>query len=131
MYSDDSDIQPREGDGPVRRVLQAYSDGQDAPGLSRYDQDGRRYNGEESLSIQKAEQSARLLQQQLAPSEPESIDWLAELTHDAIIAVMSAVDVNGLPRSTNHNLEVEQQVSQVIVSVRNLLYVSCAHLALS
>ena len=60
------------------------------------------------------------------PSKPESIDWLAELTRDAIIAVMSAVDVNGLPRSANHDLEVEQQVSQVNVSVRNLLYVSCA-----
>ena len=32
VHSDNSDIQQQEGDGPVQRVLQAYSDGQDTPG---------------------------------------------------------------------------------------------------
>jgi son of sevenless-like protein len=128
VYSDDSDIQPREGDGIVRhRLLQQHPDGNEIPGLSRHDQEGHRYNNsEDSSNVQKAEQSARLLQQQLAPPDPEPIELLAELTHDAIIAVMSAVDVNGLPRNANQDLEVEQQVSSVIVAVRNLLYVSCA-----
>ena len=47
---------------------------------------------------------------------------MAEVTHDAIIAITSAV----LPRSADQDLEVEQPVAQVIVSVRNLLYVPCA-----
>ena len=122
MHSYDSDIQLREGDRPAQRALQAYSNGWDASGLSCYDQDGRGYSGNESSSIQKADQSACLPQQQLAPSEPELINWLAEVTHDAIIAITSAV----LPRSTDQDLEVEQPVAQVIVSVRNLLYVPCA-----
>ena len=93
--------------------------------MSCYDQDGCMYNGKESSSIQKVEQSACLLQQQLVLSDSELIIWLAESTHSAIIAVVSAVDVNDLSRSANHNLEVEQHVAEAIVSVCNLQYASC------
>ena len=129
VYSDDSDVQPHDGETLARlRHVQQYQDGMEAPGLSRYDQDAEGYNdrGEGMSSIQKAEDSARLLQQQLVAPEPESIETLSELTREAIIVVMSAVDDNGLPRSADHDKEVEHHVLSVIIAVRNLLYVSCA-----
>jgi son of sevenless len=110
VYSDDSDIQPKDAEGAIRppRGLNA-TPGPDAdPGQTP------------------AERSAMLLQEALAPPVPETIDTLADMTRDAIIVVMAAVDDNGLPKGVDHDKEVEQNVTSVVVAVRNLLYVSCA-----
>ncbi|EJC97980.1 ras GEF [Fomitiporia mediterranea MF3/22] len=110
VYSDDSDVHPREGDAhdrPVRPLNGGVAPAND-PGLTP------------------AERSAFMLQSALAPPEPESIDTLADQTRDAIIVVMASVDDNGLPKGADHDKEVEQNVGSVVVAVRNLLYVSCA-----
>lgn len=111
VYSDDSDIHPRESDGlerptrTVNKVENAYA----------YDRE-----------ITPSERAAYLLQDNLTPAEPESIDKLADRTREAIIVVMASVDADGLPKGPDHDKEVVQNVSAVVVAVRNLLYVSCA-----
>ncbi|KAI5122473.1 hypothetical protein M0805_008783 [Coniferiporia weirii] len=109
VYSDDSDIHPRESDVPDRppRALDT-NDTDYEPGTMH------------------AERTSMLLQEALAPPEPESIDKLSDLTREAIIVVMASVDDNGLPKGPEHDKEVEQNVGSVVVAVRNLLYVSCA-----
>lgn len=111
VYSDDSDIHPQETEGlerssrPVNKIENAYA----------YDQ-----------NVTPAERAAVLLQETLTPAEPESIDKLADRTREAIIVVMASVDDDGLPKGPDHDKEVGQNVSAVVVAVRNLLYVSCA-----
>lgn len=109
VYSDDSDIHPRDASGqqrPSRTVT--------ATGL------------EEEPGLTPAERAAMLLQEALAPPSPETIDALSDLTREAIIVVMASVDDNGLPKGVDHDKEVEQNVTSVVIAVRNLLYVSCA-----
>ncbi|KAL5524506.1 CDC25 [Sanghuangporus sanghuang] len=110
VYSDDSDVHPRDTEAHDRPVRPANGPiGLDSnPGLTP------------------AERSALLLQRTLAPPEPESIDSLADAVRDAIIVVMASVDDNGLPKGADHDKEIEQNVGSVVVVVRNLLYVSCA-----
>lgn len=109
VYSDDSDVHPRDGDAQNRPPRVANG----VPGF-------------EDPGLTPAERAALLLQGMLAPLEPESIDALSDLTRDAIIVVMASVDDNGLPKGADHDKEVEQNVTSVVVAVRNLLYVSCA-----
>lgn len=110
VYSDDSDIHPKDNDASDRppRPANGATGFANDPGLTP------------------AERSALLLQGALAPPEPEPIDTLSDLTRDAIIVVMASVDDNGLPKGADHDKEVEQNVNAVVVAVRNLLYVSCA-----
>lgn len=110
VYSDDSDVQPRDPNAQVRpsRAFTATPGFEEDPGLTP------------------AERAAMLLQEGLAPPPPETIDTLSDITRDAIIVVMASVDDNGLPKGSDHDKEVEQNVTSVVVAVRNLLYVSCA-----
>ncbi|THH11669.1 hypothetical protein EW145_g522 [Phellinidium pouzarii] len=111
VYSDDSDIHPREPD-VLDRLPQALNGGD-----SRFGVDP---------DLTPAERASEIIQEALAPPEPESIDKLSDLTRDAIIVVMASVDDNGLPKGLEHDKEVEHNVASVVVAVRNLLYVSCA-----
>lgn len=110
VYSDDSDVHPRDVEARDRPVRPANG----PVGLDN------------NLGLTPAERSALLLQRSLAPPEPETIDSLADAVRDAIIVVMASVDDNGLPKVADHDKEVEQNVGSVVVAVRNLLYVSCA-----
>lgn len=102
VYSDDSDIHPRDSDGLERP-------GRSAKKIENvYAQD---------RDITPAERAALLLQESLAPTDPDSIDRLADLTREAIIVVMASVDDNGLPKGPDHEKEVDQNVSSVVVAV--------------
>lgn len=118
VYSDDSDIQPREMEGLPRTVKSSE------PGANGVIAHGDGYDGD--LTLTPAERSASLLQLSLTPPDPETVDSLSDITHEAIIAVMASVDDNGLPKGQDHDKEVESNVLTVVVAVRNLLYVSCA-----
>ena len=109
VYSDDSDVQPKDASGQLRPSRAITTTGfEEDPGLTP------------------AERAAMLLQEALSPSSPETIDALSDLTREAIIVVMASVDDNGLPKGVDHDKEVEQNVTSVVIAVRNLLYVSCA-----
>ncbi|KAH8114602.1 ras GEF [Phellopilus nigrolimitatus] len=118
VYSDDSDIQPREIDVPDRPPR--------ANGAAGFSSQGRNNGFEDDHGMTPAERAALQLQETLATPEPESIDKLSDLTRDAIIVVMASVDDDGLPKGPDHDKKVEQDVTSVVVAVRNLLYVSCA-----
>lgn len=110
VYSDDSEIQPRDNDVPERPP--------------RMDNGMGVYGNRPRMTP--AERAALMLQEALNPPEPESIDFLSDLTREAIIVVMASVDDSGLPRVPDHDKQVEDNVTSVVVAVRNLLYVSCA-----
>ena len=126
VYSDDSDIQPRDRDNLEQS---SKSNGaRDYPDIGKYDFRHRTANSdyERDPELSTAEQTAIMLQQALSPPEPDSIDFLSDITRDGIIAIMQSVDDNGLPKGADHDKEVENRVGAVVVAVRNLLYVSCA-----
>lgn len=129
VYSDDSDIQPRESDKPARS-LGSMTDsgvlpGQIVVGHRRKSRSGD-IGEEEPFEMTPSERNAVQLQETLAPGEPESIDHLSERVREAIINVMHTVDDNGLPKGPDQDREVEDGVTEVVVAVRNLLYISCA-----
>ncbi len=117
VYSDDSDIQPQDVEAPPRPTRARKMNGT-AQTVNRELKD--------EFNLTAGERNALQLQQRLAPPEPESIDHLSDITREAIIVVMAAVDDNGLPKGTDHDKQVEQHVTSVVVAVRNLLYISCA-----
>lgn len=117
VYSDDSDIQPQDVDGPTRPTRARKLNG----AVQTVNRDLK-----DEFHLTPGERNALQLQQRLAASEPESIDQLSDITREAIIVVMAAVDDNGLPKGTDHDKQVEQHVTSVVVAVRNLLYISCA-----
>lgn len=124
VYSDDSDIQPRELDTADRTLVGSRTNDS---AINHVKYNGQSdYKSEGGYHMTNRERLAIILQEKLSPAEPESIDTLSDITHEAIIVVMAAVDDNGLPKGPNQDKEVEVHVASVVVAVRNLLYVSGA-----
>lgn len=121
VYSDDSDIHPRELEQSDRFQRVAKSNGNGTNG-----QRDDAYNLDNDPSMTPAEHASLLLQNALAVSEPEDVETLSDATREAIIAVMAAVDDSGIPKAPDNDREIELHVGEVVVAVRNLLYVSCA-----
>lgn len=121
VYSDDSDIQPRDSDMD-RPQRSARPNGHSS--VSRGN--GNAFGVDNEPPMPPAEQASLLLQNALATPEPESVDTLSDATREAIIAVMAAVDDSGIPKGPDNDREIELHVGEVVVAVRNLLYISCA-----
>lgn len=114
VYSDDSDIQPRDiDDPPLRRVTSS---------------DKRRHqqltpNGLEHGHINhtQSEQTGLRLRQALAPLKPETIEELADRVRAALLNVAQAVDENHVANDSARATEVDDLVGMVVEAARNLL----------
>ncbi|KAL0960836.1 hypothetical protein HGRIS_005852 [Hohenbuehelia grisea] len=111
VYSDDSDIQPHEGN----RTARAQANGHTSNAEPRT---------EGGVQLTTAERAAQMLQQALMPSPAETLTDLAALARSAIADVVSSVFGQAFPRRLEEDAHMDTLVSNVVLSVRNLLYVS-------
>ncbi|GLB38510.1 putative guanine nucleotide exchange factor for Ras-like small GTPases [Lyophyllum shimeji] len=114
VYSDDSDVQPVElstrkpiTNGHASKESQARPSGKAQP----------------PLDYTTAERIARSLQQAVAPPPPELVTELSALTRAAIQAVVNNIQLNGLARRPEEDRDMDGLINNVVLSVRNLLYV--------
>jgi len=116
VYSDSSDIDPRDYGLP--RNLSDFPQNAHA---SRTD--SMFIDGAEQLTL--AERIAQSLQQALASPPPESITDLAVLAKSSIRAVIENVQSQGAHRESDERT-VDTLIHDVVLSIRNLLYISAA-----
>ncbi|KAJ7644278.1 ras guanine nucleotide exchange factor domain-containing protein [Roridomyces roridus] len=110
IYSDSSDIQPSDPDPPR--------------------QNGHRsppFQVDVKMELTTAERIAQSLQQAIAPAPAELITDMSALTQGAIQAVVANVQSAAMGRrAPGEDLQMDELVSNVVLTVRNLLYVSAA-----
>ncbi|KAJ7505491.1 ras guanine nucleotide exchange factor domain-containing protein [Mycena galericulata] len=111
IYSDSSDIQPSDSDRP-------RENGFHRPPRSPVDV---------KMELTSAERIAQLLQQAIAPSPPELVSDLSMVARGAIQAVVDSIQSAGIGRrAPGEDRRMDELVSSVVFTVRNLLYVSAA-----
>ncbi len=109
VYSDDSDIQPNEGNRTARSQWNTELTPTDDP---------------TSMDLTSAERLAQTLQQVLSPSPPEIITDLSAIARNSIQAVVDSIQLNGVTRQPEEDEKMDGLVRHVVLSVRNLLYVA-------
>jgi son of sevenless len=116
VYSDDSDIVPRE----ERIRTTSTSSGDPIPiGAGS---NGHSLPKSPSVELTGAEKSAKALQEALAPPFPTSVSDLSVKAQEAIRLAVGVTRARA--RGPEHDREVEDRVSAVVLAVRNLLYVA-------
>ncbi|KAF9488025.1 ras GEF [Pleurotus eryngii] len=108
VYSDDSDIQPNEGNRTARSQWKELTPVDDST----------------SMELTSAERLAQTLQQALSPSPPEIITDLSAIARNSIQAVVDSIQLNGVTRQPEEDEKMDGHVRHVVLSVRNLLYVA-------
>jgi son of sevenless len=78
------------------------------------------------MELTAAERSAKSLQQALSPPGPESLADLSAAAWRAIMAVMESIQTNDINRFLEDDTTLDDLVHTVVISIRNLLYVSAA-----
>lgn len=120
VYSDDSDVQPlprdRNGTAVASRTAASSSRSQSSqpPQSQSLDQ----------FSLTPAEEIAQALHTTLIPPPPASTHELAYKVREAITAVVDYLQSAGPTRGPEHTKEIDRRVLEVVVAVRNLLYVA-------
>ena len=126
VYSDDSEVQPpvlkqstklyehdttfyEQGPGDWSKVEAMIPDGVE----------------EEPIEPTAAERNALALQEAIRPMDSETVDVLADVAYAAIDAVIRSIDNDDTSSDQDQATEVENLVSAVVESIRNLLYTSC------
>ena len=116
VYSDDSDVQPLHHLPPSRNAGETTSErerGQKPPSIETVAPDHT-----------SAERIARSLQQALAPVPPEVVPQLSGIAKSAIDAVVNNIRLSGLARRPEDDRRMDELISNVVLAVRNLLYIS-------
>ncbi|KZT28888.1 ras GEF [Neolentinus lepideus HHB14362 ss-1] len=121
-YSDDSDVHPRERERSLTSSTQrsistngyANTNGHKARSLER----------NSIAELTSADRLAQDLQQALEPHPPESVTGLSTIAREAIAAVADSMRLDGMTRSREPDDVLDRSVLSVVLSIRNLLYVS-------
>lgn len=116
VYSDDSDVQPIETIQPSRHQL--YNGENSQPRERQY-----KHTTSETDHTS-AERIARSLQQALAPPLPEVVTELSAVSKSAIQAVVNNIRFNGLARRPEEDRIMDDLIHNVVLAIRNLLYIS-------
>jgi son of sevenless-like protein len=77
-----------------------------------------------AVELTSAERSAKLLQATLSPPSPESLAVLSVAARQAIMAVIESIQTNDITRLLEEDTTLDNLVYTVVLSIRNLLYVS-------
>jgi son of sevenless len=124
IYSDDSDIEPSDLDQPAsfstsQSSLHDVSESRQTTPLKSALSEKRPV-----IQLTPAERLAQSLQQAVAPPPPELVTELSDTTRKAISAVVTRVQRLGIPRAADGEGGIEDLINTVVISVRDLLYVS-------
>jgi len=106
-------VQPRDYLPPPRNVGKTASSRQKPPSIEAVSPDHT-----------SAERIARSLQQALAPVPPELVPQLSAIAKCAIDAVVDNIRLSGLTRRPEDDRRMDELISNVVLAVRNLLYIS-------
>ncbi|KAF5345546.1 hypothetical protein D9758_012020 [Tetrapyrgos nigripes] len=109
VYSDTSDVHPHDVDPPVP-LSNGRSNARPGEGVS--------------TELTSAERIAQLLQQELAPPPPESPTDLSLIAKEAIGAVIESIQGHGNARQLEDDRRMDELIHNVVLAVRNLLYIS-------
>ncbi|KDQ62197.1 hypothetical protein JAAARDRAFT_76166 [Jaapia argillacea MUCL 33604] len=124
VYSDNSDVDPRERDLSIASSKAKSLNGQvstNGPQESTY---ARSQEQNDLLELTSAERLAQTLQQTLAPPPPESVADLSVKAQDAISSVIECIQFDGQPRRIEQDRRMDDRVLAVVLAIRNLLYVA-------
>ena len=116
IYSDDSDVQPLDALPSPRNAGETASSrerGQKPPSIETVAPDHT-----------SAERIARSLQEALAPDPPEVVPQLSAIAKSAIDAVVNNIRLRGLARRPEDDRRMDELINNVVLAVRNLLYIS-------
>jgi son of sevenless-like protein len=86
----------------------------------------RMENDRGDIELTTAERSAKSLQYALSPTFPESLTDLSTAARRAIVAVIESIQANDITRFLEDDTTLDDLVHNVVVTIRNLLYVSAA-----
>jgi son of sevenless len=121
-HSDDSEIDPRGRSTSISNSQSSLNgDAFDTTNLPAH-----RYppNNMPVVELTSAERSAQSLQRALAPPPPELITELSEKVQRSITAVVDNIQSVAFPRRPEEDSAMNELVGEVVIAVRNLLYVS-------
>jgi son of sevenless-like protein len=79
-----------------------------------------------AVELTSAELLAKSLQKALSPPEPDSLADLSATARQAITAVIECIQANDISRFLGDDTTLDGLVCTVVISIRNLLYVSAA-----
>ncbi|KAF8635804.1 hypothetical protein AX15_000011 [Amanita polypyramis BW_CC] len=114
VYSDDSDVQPTESQPRLRNNSTAKL--KDIPSAPA---------GKSAAPDQtSAERIAKSLQQALTPPPPELVTELSAVVKHAIQVVVNNIQPNDLTRRPEDDMKIDGLINNVVLAVRNLLYIS-------
>lgn len=122
LYSDDSDfLMDTEPNGFAKHQSKNGQKGSYAPQSA-----SPAHISQDVVQLTSAERVAQSLQEALAPSVPDSLDQLSSIALHAIVAVLEGVQANDTARFLEQDASFDDLVQDVVLSIRNLLYVSAA-----
>ncbi|KAH9854744.1 ras GEF [Lenzites betulinus] len=120
IHSDDSDVYPVRRNPSESSVIPKKTNGSAPTASTSHSQP----QGNSGLELTAAEESAKALQESLAPHPPESAAELSNHVGDTITALLRFLRASAGPRRPDQFREVDQLVLKVVAAVRNLLYVT-------
>jgi len=128
LYSDDSEtfFVDRDRNGSHPPTQQSSTDDRQALDWDRSSSPEVIDDGKAVVELTSAEQSAKLLQAALFPPGPESLVDLSSAVRQAIMAVIESIQTNDITRFLEEDITLDNLVYTVVISIRNLLYVSAA-----
>lgn len=128
LYSDNSEtfLIERDRDGSLPVSQQPLINGHRALDWTRNTSPELMDDDAAVVELTSAEQSAKSLQQALSPPGPESLADLSGAARRAIMAVMKSIQTIDITRFLEDDTTLDDLVHTVVISIRNLLYVSAA-----
>ncbi|TFK48671.1 ras GEF [Heliocybe sulcata] len=122
IYSDDSDVQPRERE---RSLTSSTQRSVSTNGYSSTNGHNARSLEHKSIAeLTSAERLAQDLQQALEPYPPESVTDLSTIAREAIAAVTDSIRPDGMTRRREQDDVLDRRILNVVLAIRNLLYIS-------
>ncbi|KAI0766402.1 ras GEF [Trametes elegans] len=125
VHSDDSDVFPVSRDRSESSATASTQVGSGRPDVASSASSSRsKQQASLGFELTAAEESAKALQDTLAPHSPESAAELSNQVGDAILSLLRYLKTSAGPRRPEQFREVDQLVLKVVAAVRNLLYVT-------
>jgi son of sevenless-like protein len=128
LDSDDSETfyMDRDRNGSVPTPLQASNEERNVIHCDRSFSPEVMVEEKVAVELTSAERSAKLLQAALSPPGPESLAVSSAAARQAIMAVIESIQMNDITRLLEEDTTLDNLVYTVVLSIRNLLYVSAA-----
>jgi son of sevenless-like protein len=125
--SDDSGacVLDEERTGSLPNTQEASSNGHNELDWARTSSPEKADINNSLVELTSAERSAQSLQQSLSPSTPQPVADLSTTAREAIMAVIGGIRATNFT-NLDDSMRLDNLVQEVVVAIRNLLYVSAA-----